>query len=285
MKKALRGANSAFLCLCMLAIFSTGLANAQVIYLGASHHNSMGKDRNEHSGKVGNNERLNRPDTPGASNRPEIVIPSDDDDQNNEDAIERPNVWAFYSPRAVVQGTIERASGTTFSLLGGEVIVDASKAKIQYPWWWKYYQEVDDATDAADEAPVIMPGLKVKVTGVATNEGTFNASHVRLYEPAGDGSISGLIQRASAEAKIFVIADEQIFYDDDTVFLHRKHRFAASISDSTEPIKVGEYVTAIVDVETTDPPVEGEEVAAPETFLKAKFVFVSKRADVRRMRP
>ncbi|MBZ0257916.1 hypothetical protein K8I31_17765, partial [bacterium] len=93
------------------------------------------------------------------------------------------------------------------------------------------------------------------------------------------------IQRASAEAKIFVVAGEQISYDDDTVFLHRKRRIAASISDSTEPVKVGEYVTAIVDVETTDPPVEGEEVATPETFLKAKFVFVSKRADVRRMRP
>ncbi|MBZ0258772.1 hypothetical protein K8I31_22095, partial [bacterium] len=96
MKKALRGVNVVFLCFCMLVMFSSGIANAQVIYLGASHQNSMGKDRNEHSGRVGNNERSNRPDAPGASNRPEIVIPSDDDDENNEDAIERPNVWAFY---------------------------------------------------------------------------------------------------------------------------------------------------------------------------------------------
>ncbi len=284
-----------FSMLTAFAILAADGIQAQVIYLGPQRNQEVDTDeRNRGIDRPERPGRSQRPETPGRQGRPKIVVPDVDGEVGDGDAVERPNIWAFFSPRSTIRGTVERVAGATFSLLGGEVIIDASDARIQYPWWWKYHTDEPGLVDENEtpEPPEIISGLKAKVTGEPSEDGTFKAKQVRLYEPVGDGSISGVVQRASAELQVFVVAGQTIHFDDETVFIHRRHKLPNRNQDDVNQdpevekpsIDVKQYVTAIVDVET----VEQDETsvdASNDTLLKAKFVVVTKRPDIRRLRP
>lgn len=155
----------------------------------------------------------------------------------------------------IATGYVNYVTGTTFSILGDTVVVDASMALVSQPCW-----RPSPATDEAGNRVLpVLSGDRVYVRGRLQSNGVIAARYVRVHVPETDGILTGVVQLADATTGIFVVNGEAVTIDEQSVILK-------ACGCENTAIQAGDSVRAHVNVVDTDS--DGE----PE--LSAVFVRV-----------
>lgn len=157
----------------------------------------------------------------------------------------------------IVTGEVDVVDGNVFTILGGNVIVDASMAMIGAPCWRR--EAIASATPEVD-AFLVMEGDQVYIRGTLNEDGSIAARYVKVLLPESDGILTGIVDFVSEDGASFSLLGEEILLSDASIVLK------ACGCERTD-VMLGDTVRAHVNVEDLD----GDGIA---TDLVATFVRV-----------